>query len=98
MANKTRYDIERRSKLKAAYGITPEQFDAMVTAQGGVCVLCGNPPAGKRHTQVLHIDHDHRTGRVRGLLCDTCNVGLGSFRDNPDLLKRAAAYLEFHLG
>jgi hypothetical protein len=45
---------------------------------------------------ILHIDHNHLTGKTRALLCDKCNVGLGSFRDNPDLLRKAAAYLEFH--
>jgi len=73
--------------LKRAYGITLDDFDAMVAEQGGRCAICGvDPPR-------LSVDHDHATGQVRGLLCDSCNNGLGRFRDNPDSLMAAAAYL-----
>ena len=62
--------------------ITPEQYEAMPQ----VCVICGG-------TERLRVDHSHRTGRVRGLLCDPCNKGLGFFRDDPTLLLRASDYL-----
>lgn len=75
-------DRVKKHKIKATYGIAPEQYDAMPQ----VCVICGS-------TGDLCVDHSHRTGRVRGLLCAPCNKGLGHFRDDPTLLLRAADYL-----
>jgi hypothetical protein len=63
----------------------------MLKAQGGQCAICREPPNPKIS---LHVDHDHRTGRVRGLLCFTCNNGLGQLQDSPVLLRKAAAYVE----
>jgi hypothetical protein len=71
------------------YGVTPAMYDIMLEKQGGVCPICGNLP-GKR---ALAVDHDHRTGEVRGLLCKECNNGLGHFKDNPEFLKKAIDYL-----
>lgn len=62
----------------------------MLEEQGGVCALCAKPEAGRS----LAIDHNHITGEVRRLLCNNCNRGIGHMQDNPDLLRRAAAYLE----
>jgi len=59
--------------LAKRYGLTQEQVDAMVAQQGGICAICGGPPG----TKGFHIDHDHTTGEVRGLLCGSCNVGVG---------------------
>lgn len=73
--------------LKRRYGVTEAQVEEMVREQGGVCAICLERPAE-------HVDHDHDTGEVRGVLCFTCNVGLGNFRDRPDLLDRAVHYLE----
>lgn len=64
-------------------------YDTILADQEGGCGICGQLPNGNR----LAIDHDHGTGEVRGLLCQQCNTGLGSFRDNLELLKRAIAYL-----
>lgn len=64
-------------------------FDEMVLAQNGVCAICGSAPNG----HPLHVDHDHTTGAVRGLLCQQCNTGLGNFRDDIALLDRAMQYL-----
>ena len=65
-------------------------YDAMLAAQGGVCAICGNPPKTRR----LHIDHDHKTGKVRGLLCFQCNrFTLGKYA-KPAKLRAAADYLE----
>jgi hypothetical protein len=77
----------RAKHLKERYGVTAEQVEAMIAEQGGVCAICLDRPAE-------HVDHDHETGEVRGVLCFTCNVGLGNFRDRPDLLDRAVHYLE----
>ncbi len=70
----------------AKYGITKEQFEAMFK---GCCDICGLGLAPNK----AHIDHCHATGRVRGVLCNTCNKGLGLFRDQPELLETAAEYL-----
>jgi hypothetical protein len=83
----------RRYQLKSKYGLTVEAYDVMLAKQNGVCAICGskNPRGpGKR----LHIDHDHATGKVRGLLCHPCNRALGLVRDSPALLRKAATYLE----
>ena len=73
--------------MRDRYGITVEQYEAMLEQQGGVCAVCG------RSDLEFHIDHDHSTGVVRGVLCGLCNKGLGQFKDSPDLLEAAAAYL-----
>jgi len=85
-----REETLERSRLKK-YGLTPEQYQALLEKQGGRCALC-NEPFGRR----VYIDHDHVTGVVRGLLHLKCNVGLGHFQDNPALLRAAAEYLENH--
>lgn len=80
----------RRYKLKSNFGITPEQYDAMFSSQKGVCFICERAsPDGRR----LHVDHCHKTKKVRGLLCHDCNRGLGIFKDDPNLLRKAANYL-----
>ncbi len=84
---------DRRSHLKRKFGLTVEEYDAMLEEQGGGCVLCGHPGYAEI---ALHVDHDHATGRVRGLLCVCCNNGLGQFRENPELLRAAARYVETH--
>lgn len=73
------------------YGIDAAQFEAMVEAQGNRCAICHGEWDGKN--KVPHVDHDHETGRVRGLLCESCNLGLGKFKDSAGLLRAAAAYL-----
>lgn len=70
------------------YGLTPDEVERMKAAQGNACALCGKTPA-----KGLVIDHDHKTGAVRALLCSSCNTGLGHFRDDPALLARAIEYL-----
>ncbi len=79
-----------RQKQLARYGITIEEFDEMAAGQGGVCAICKQPPTGR----VLHVDHDHITGKVRGLLCGPHNRALGLFGDDINLLMEAASYLK----
>lgn len=85
----------RAQLLRARYDMTVEQHAAMVNAQGNICAICGEPPKpdGVRAASRLHIDHDHETGEVRGLLCNHCNRGIGAFRDRPELLELAILYL-----
>ena len=75
------------------YGMTIEQYDAMLETQGGGCSICGRPP---RVDISLHVDHDHSTGRVRGILCFCCNNALADFQDDPELLRKAAGYVSWH--
>lgn len=82
--------------LKRYHGMTVEQYQAMVTAQRGLCAICVQEPIGKKHCGKLHVDHDHATGAIRGLLCVDCNMGLGKFRDSQRLLARAQWYLTRH--
>lgn len=72
------------------YGITPEQFQEMCDRQDGRCAVCGGAEPGAPTWQ---IDHDHVTGRVRGLLCRPCNVALGLLQDDIARIERAARYL-----
>lgn len=84
---------ERAGYLRRKYGITLEEYDALLQQQGGTCAICRRPP---RDDISLHVDHDHETGARRGLLCFRCNNSLGDLEDDPDLLRRAAAYLDAH--
>lgn len=77
---------KRRARLRK-YGLTTAQFDFMVAKQGGKCKIC-------KKARKLVVDHCHDTGKVRGLLCSPCNLGLGSFKDDPDALREAASYIE----
>jgi hypothetical protein len=79
--------------LKANYGITLDEYEAMVQSQDGKCAICGRVPEGKHNQGSLHVDHDHRTKKVRGLLCSHCNRGLGFLGDSVETLLRAAEYL-----
>jgi hypothetical protein len=82
-------DKRRATNRKSLYGITDDRYQEMVTDQGGRCLICKEPPSKKS----LAVDHCHKTGKVRGLLCHMCNLALGGFKDNPELLKSAIAYL-----
>lgn len=89
----------RKHQLRTLFGLTLEEYEERLAAQHGVCALCGKPE--KRRTKngiliSLPVDHDHETGHVRDLLCDSCNSGLGRFHDDPQLLRAAADYVERH--
>ena len=86
--------IERRkltNRLRTFYGIPVERYDEMLKQQNGLCAICHNSPGPLKK---LVVDHDHATGYVRGLLCESCNFGLGQFRDNPTNLLNAVKYLK----
>ena len=90
-----RREIQKRSALKCRYGLTEQQIDSIGKDQGWVCKICSMSlleldSIGRKK---LSVDHCHKTGKVRGLLCTQCNRGIGHFQDNPDLLERAVSYL-----
>ncbi|MFE0542335.1 endonuclease VII domain-containing protein [Streptomyces sp. NPDC058891] len=77
----------RVGRLKRHYGLTQAERDEIVASQRGLCVICLKAPA-------VHVDHCHETGKVRGVLCFNCNSAIGKLGDDPDAVRRAAAYLE----
>ena len=90
------HKLQARSReLKRLFGITLKQYDEMLETQGGVCAICGEPEKGKHQNgkiRRLSVDHNHQTGKVRGLLCVGCNVRLGVL-DNKSFVKKAMKYL-----
>ena len=79
---------QRNNQLKRKYGITLKEYGELYNKQKGKCAICN------KKCKVLHIDHDHITGKVRGLLCGEHNRGIGMFNDNKDLLLKAINYLK----
>jgi hypothetical protein len=91
------YHKENRAKVterqvmthrRKKYGVSEEEYKNMVLSQNNICAIC-NKPSHK----TLHVDHDHITGKVRGLLCSSCNMGIGMFQDDIDILNNAIKYL-----
>jgi hypothetical protein len=80
-----------RNQLLGKYGLTEKLYDDRLRRQFGMCPIC-NKPASQTN-KPFGIDHNHKTGEVRGLICDTCNLGIGLFKDNPQALMNAARYL-----
>lgn len=83
--------LDRKKYLARNYGITEADWDRLFRSQRGKCKICGTHQSTLARR--LHVDHDHETGKVRGLLCVNCNQGLGSFHDDCDLLEKAKQYL-----
>lgn len=93
------YTSMRGRNLKHKYGISLEEYKEMLTNQGGKCAICKateNNTTGDRKDWNFAVDHDHKTGKVRGLLCNNCNRALGLFKDSANLLAEAKKYLETH--
>lgn len=87
----------QHNHLKKCYGLSPEQYAELVERSNNKCELCGGSLVpGKKGGRSLVVDHDHDTGRVRGLIHSTCNSGLGMFNDDIAMLKKAILYLEQH--
>ncbi len=102
LANPEKFNESRRKRaIVKNYGISLDEYDEMLAKQNGVCAGCS--AVGTEHlekqnrvgsTRPLSVDHDHVTGKVRGLLCHQCNLVVGNSRDNPDVLRRLADYLD----
>lgn len=86
-------EIVRKSHLKHTYGLTLEDYDHMFAEQLGRCPICSRPLAGKK---LPPVDHNHKTGKVRAILCLKCNVMLGAANDEISTLTNAIRYLERH--
>lgn len=91
--NKISIEQKKRNQknldLKKKYKITLDDYEKLYEIQGGLCDICGK----QESERLLSIDHDHKTGKVRGLLCSNCNLGLEMFKDNTSILLKAIIYL-----
>lgn len=90
----SRKKYARDYHFKNEYGISAEERDALLVAQSHKCAICGVDEAELKHK--LRVDHCHASGEVRELLCNSCNTGLGNYRDSIDLLSKAIQYLVKH--
>ena len=96
-AHKADPSLQRRRDLRRKYDISLEEYDQMVSLQGGKCALCpATAPGGKHNNEHWFIDHDHVTGKVRELLCFDCNIVLGIINDSPEHLGRMITYILKH--
>lgn len=84
---------DRDWQLRTKYGITSADYDALLEAQGGGCAICGTTAPGGRSRVYFHVDHDHVTNVVRGLLCHGCNISLGLLQENVDTMMAMASYI-----
>lgn len=88
-------EIVAAQKRRSAYGVSKEQFEIMLLAQNNCCALCGETfQKGKKRE--VYLDHDHNTGKVRGLLHQNCNAGIGCFGEDTQKLGKAIAYILKH--
>jgi len=83
---------QRISKRKKLTNFTNEMFESKLMAQENLCAICKTDTPGGRGS--FHADHDHATGQARGVLCHNCNIALGNFKDNPEILQAAIEYLK----
>ena len=99
---KKQYHLENRAKIKEAnykrmYGISTAEYHELAAKQDYKCAICGKQEIvndAYKNVKPLSVDHCHSKGHVRGLLCNSCNIGLGMFKDNIESLKQAIKYLE----
>jgi recombination endonuclease VII len=87
--------LAREYRLQTKYGLSLELYERHLQMQQGVCAICKEPPPPPGAAPFC-VDHDHETGATRSILCNPCNQGLGRFKDNSELLRNAAEYIEIH--
>ena len=92
---RTENNMLRHNRQRAGY--TMEQYDTLLASQGGLCAICGITLKSGKGKQAANADHNHKTGEKRGMLCGRCNLAIGMFEDNPDLLRKSTAYLEKYI-
>ena len=85
---------DNNAYYKRKYGITLADYNQMFSDQGGACAICNTHQCATG--RALAVDHDHQTGKVRGLLCQACNTAIGKLKDDPELIKKAAEYVASH--
>jgi hypothetical protein len=95
-ATKKSTEKRKRDKLLKRYGITELEYNELLAKQAGHCALCPATTFLPDDGRSLAVDHDHKTGKVRGLLCQPCNLMLGYARDFPEQLEKGASYLRTH--
>lgn len=83
--------------VKRLYGITAIQYFMILDQQGGKCAVCGGDEIDSKRNDRMPVDHCHETGRVRGILCTSCNRAIGLMKDNAAIMRKAATYLENYL-
>lgn len=86
-----RASYTRKSKLKSTYGISLNEYNELLKVQGNCCAICKKPQQEQKRN--FAVDHDHNTGKIRGLLCIKCNRGIGLLQDNVDIIQEAVKYL-----
>ena len=85
-------DLYRSWLIKTRYGLTQEQYDTVLKSQNGLCAICGTDDPGSNRKNWC-VDHDHKTGRIRGLLCNNCNRGIGLLKEDLFVFESAMVYL-----
>ena len=93
-------DQQKARGLRDSFDLSLDGYRKMLEAQDGKCAICSQPETHKRNGKLkaLAVDHNHKTGAIRGLLCSDCNTGIGKLKDDPKVLRLAAQYLDYHLG
>ena len=90
---KEKPEIERSRHLKKQFGISIQEYNSLFTKQGCKCAICRATKVGNTQHKHMHVDHCHKTGKIRGILCSKCNTLLGMARDSIKILKAAIGYL-----
>jgi len=87
--------LEKNRALRDSFGLSLDDYNRMLEAQGGVCAICKQAETHMRNGRLkaLAVDHSHKTGAIRGLLCSDCNTGIGKLKDDPEVLRSAIRYL-----
>ncbi len=91
--NKENSVTVRSQFLKRKYGMTFDEFEAMLSDQNNACAICGTKEPSSGRDRRFHVNHDHKTGEVRGLLCKSCNIALGEVKENIHILQAMIEYL-----
>lgn len=92
--NKEKHNLRsRRNRIKTNFGITMEEYDTLLLSQNYKCMICSKDISNGKQ----HLDHCHKTGRLRAFLCGTCNTGIGMLQDSANLCKKASEYLERYI-
>lgn len=91
---------QKARALRDSFGMSLDAYQEMLEAQNGKCAICNQPETHMRNGRIkaLAVDHNHKTGAIRGLLCSDCNTAIGKLKDDPEIIRKAAQYLEHHLG